>query len=127
MALTKEITKGKKYRLFAEVGKKSDGSRRRKTKIVKSTGLKEARKVAQKFEDELVNGLAYSSNMLFSTFSEKWKENYVLSDLSNTTIENYTGSLKHVVRFFGDYKMGEINAFLITDFFKMKEKKAEDH
>lgn len=124
MAYAEEIIKGKKYRLFANLGKLPNGKYQRKTKIVEARGIREARRMAQDFEDELLERLAFSSDMFLTAFADKWLENYASVELASTTYEKYKNTLKYIKSHFGNYRMGEIKPLMIVEFFnKEREKK----
>src|SRR5690625_4535830 len=117
MAYIEELIKGKKYRLYANLGKKPNGKYERRTKIVEANGKKEANKLAQQFEDNLLERLAFSSDMFLVTFADKWLDNYASVELATTTYEKYENALKYIIDYFGDYRMGEIKPLMIVEFF----------
>lgn len=122
MASIHEIIRGKKYRLVAELGYLPNGKRDRKTKIVEASGKREARKLAQEFEDEIKNERKYSKNMLFVTFVDNWKENFAKDNLDVATMEKYEGSLKHIVAYFENYRISDIQPLHIVNFYKNEQK-----
>lgn len=115
MAHIQELVKNKKYKLVVEIGKVG---RKRRTRTVKASGIKEARKLLRDFENEL-DEIAHldSSDPMFVSFVNLWMESYVLEKLEPPTYENYENLLTHINRFFKDYKLKDIKPFHIDEFF----------
>src|SRR5690554_6123784 len=117
MSFATEVIKGKKYRLFAELGVLPNGKRERKTKIVEAGGIKEARKLAEEFEDYLLDKMKLDENIPFINFAKKWVKNYASTELEPPTYENYTNALKVIIEYFHNYRIGEIKSLTIVEFF----------
>lgn len=122
MSFAVEVVKGKKYRLFAELGFLPNGKRERKTKMVEAKGIKEARKLAQEFEDDLLARMVFDENMLFMEFTEKWIDNYASVELEQSTFENYKSALKVITEYFPKQRVSEIKALSIIEFFNSERK-----
>ncbi|MGM8212725.1 tyrosine-type recombinase/integrase [Virgibacillus sp. W0430] len=122
MAFAKEVSKGKKYRLFAELGILPNGKRERRTKIVEAGGMKEARKLARDFENDLMERLALNEDMFLSVFVDKWIENYASVELAETTLEKYENTLEYIVDHFRNIRMGDITSLMIIEFFNKERK-----
>lgn len=122
MSFAVEVVKGKKYRLFAELGFLPNGKRERKTKMVEAKGIKEARKLAQEFEDDLLARMVFDENMLFTEFTEKWLDNYASVELEQSTFENYEKALEVIKEYFSKQRVSEIKALSIIEFFNNERK-----
>lgn len=122
MASVQELIQGKKYRIFANLGKLPNGRYDRKTKIVEASGKKEARRMAQDFEDDLLDRLKYSGEMFLSTFVDKWLDNYARVELAQSTLENYESVLTYILDELGNRRMIDINSLAIIEFFNIERK-----
>lgn len=122
MSFAVEVVKGKKYRLFAELGLLPNGKRERKTKMADAKGIKEARKLAQEFEDDLLARMVFDENMLFTEFTEKWIDNYASVELEQSTFENYEKALEVIKEYFSKQRVSEIKALSIIEFFNNERK-----
>lgn len=85
LAHIQELVKNKKYKLVVEVGKVG---RKRRTRTVDATGIREARELLREFKNEL-DEIAHldTSDPSFVAFSNLWMENYALEELQPNTIE----------------------------------------
>src|SRR5690625_3661569 len=122
MAYVEEIVRGKKYRIYANLGKSPDGKYIRRTKTVEAGGIREARRMAQEFEDELLERLNYSEDMFLVTLADKWIKNYASTELSKSTLDNYTNALEYITSYFKNTRVNEITSLSITEFFNNERK-----
>lgn len=122
MASAEEMIRGKKYRLWAELGKLPNGRRDRRSKVVKASGKREAKKLAQDFEDDLIERLGLDEDMFFSILADKWLKNYAEDELEITTYEKYVASLEYIIEHFESYRTKEIKPLSIIEFFKNEKK-----
>lgn len=112
------------YRFVVSVGFDANGKRVRKTKTVKASNMREARKLAAQFEVEVYSGeYITSQKMTFKAFVEEWKTKYAQEHLSPNTLETYMLHLKNrIVPVFKEVKLEKIKPLHILDFLKSLEK-----
>lgn len=122
MASAEEIVRGKRYKLYAELGRSPNGNRIRRTKTVEANGIREARRLAQEFEDDLLERLNYSSDMFLVTLADKWIKNYASTELAKSTLDNYTNALECIADYFKNIRVKEITPLSITEFFNNERK-----
>lgn len=117
MGYYKDLGDGR-YRLFAEMGKDKKAKRKRKTKIVRASGIREVNRLLSDFEYEVRNSEELNiENITFGTFLERWRKNFADVKLAATTNEVYDYVLKPIQAYFQDYLMREIRTLDIDDFF----------
>lgn len=122
MASFKEVSKGK-YRLYVELGYDAEGKRRRKTKTVEATGPRQARKLLQEFEMEVLDSQHLEDeNPTFASFVDRWKSNYAEVELSASTLEKYNDVLKYIQPYFKGKRMKDITTFHIVQYFTKERK-----
>ncbi|MFU1991982.1 site-specific integrase [Priestia megaterium] len=111
------------YRFVVSAGFDSSGKRIRKTKTVKASNMREAKKLAAQFEVEVYSGEYISpEKMLFKAFVEEWKNKYAEEHLSPNTLATYVLHLKNrIIPFFGEVKLEKIKPLHILDFLKSLE------
>src|SRR5690625_1836132 len=114
LAHIQELVKNKKYKLVVEVGKVG---RKRRTRTVDATGIRQARELLREFKNEL-DDIAHldTSDPSFVAFSNLWMENYAMEELQPNTIERYEGQLVYINKYFKDHKLKDIRVFDITQF-----------
>lgn len=106
-----------KYRLFVEVGIDKKGKRKRKTKVVNASGIREARKLLAAFENDALNQKDELERITFSEFVQRWKQAYAIPKLSASTREVYDGILDYLLPIFNDESMVEIKTIDLVEFF----------
>ncbi|MBE2973388.1 site-specific integrase [Priestia megaterium] len=111
------------YRFVVSAGFDSRGKRIRKTKTVKASNMREAKKLAAQFEVEVYSGEYIApEKMLFKAFIEEWKNKYAEEHLSPNTLATYMLHLKNrIIPFFGEVKFEKIKPLHILDFLKSLE------
>lgn len=117
MASIQELIRGKKYKLFAELDRLPNGKRDRRTKVVEASGKREARMMADEFENDLRERMNLDEEMFFVSFKNKWLKNYAEVELESTTLENYIAALNTITPYFENYRMKEIRPLSIIEFF----------
>lgn len=123
MAYYKDLGNGR-YRLFAEAGKGKKGRRKRKTRIVQASGIRELNRLLSDFEYEVRNNEDESiENITFGKFVPIWRKNYAEEELEDTTQQTYEGVLKFIVPAFEEELMSDIRTLDIVEYFA-KEKRA---
>src|SRR5690625_3511588 len=120
LAHIQELVKNKKYKLVVEVGKVG---RKRRTRTVDATGIREARELLREFQNEL-DDIAHldTSDPSFVAFSNLWMENFAMENLEPPTYENYENLVVHMNRFFKDFKLKDIKPFHIDEFFNAERR-----
>src|SRR5690625_4307369 len=120
MAHIQELEKNKKYKLIVEVG---TDTRKRRTRTVKASGIREARRLLREFQNE-IDEMAHldTSDPSFVAFSNLWMENYALEELQPNTSETYKQQLEYIKEYFKDYKLRDIKPFNITQFFNAEKR-----
>lgn len=106
-----------KYRLFVEAGTDKKGNRKRRTRIVRASGVREVRKLLIAFENEVDNEKEVLDQITFGDFVEQWKNAYAIPNLSPSTREVYYGILDYFIPIFKDEVMTEIKTIDLVDFF----------
>ncbi|MDY0407235.1 tyrosine-type recombinase/integrase [Virgibacillus sp. 179-BFC.A HS] len=118
MASFVELVPNKKYKLFVELESNPDGSRNRRTKVVKANGKREARKLLSKFEQEIIENSHLSiDNPFMPAFIDRWRKNYAQTELDVATLESYNISLKQIERYFKKKKIKAIKPLHIIEFY----------
>ncbi|MGE6370602.1 tyrosine-type recombinase/integrase [Planococcus kocurii] len=121
MAYYKDLGSGR-YRLFAEAGKGKKGSRKRKTRIVRASGVRELNRLLSDFEYEVRNNEEQSiENITFGKFVDRWRKNYAVEELEDTTLQTYEGVLKFIIPSFEDSLMTEIRTLDIVEYFSTEK------
>ncbi|MGG0891653.1 site-specific integrase [Cytobacillus horneckiae] len=124
MASYEEIIPNKKYKLYVELGYDAKGKRKRRTKTVVASGPRQAAKLLREFENEIEDTLHLEDeNPTFSSFLNRWRENYAINELSASTLEKYEEMVESVEPYFSNKRIKDINTFQIVRFFA-NEKKA---
>src|SRR5690625_868523 len=120
MAHIQELEKNKKYKLIVEVG---TDKRKRRTRTVDASGIREARRLLREFQNEL-DEMAHldRSDPSFVAFSNLWMENYAMEELQPNTAETYQQQLKYIKDYFKEYKLKNIKPFDITQFFNAEKR-----
>lgn len=114
---------GGKFKLFVELGYDAKGKRIRRTKTIRASGPREARKMLSAFEVEVYNSVHIDpSKLTFTEFVERWKENYAEINLSASTREVYYGILKHIAPYFESKYIKDITTFHIVQYFTNEKK-----
>lgn len=123
MASFKEVGKGK-YKLYVELGYDATGKRKRKTKTIKASGPREAKKILAEFETEMYNKThVESKDVPFTAFLEIWKSNYGYTEIQRRTLENYENTLdSSILPYFGKMKMKKIKTLHIVEYFNIEKK-----
>lgn len=121
MASIQELIPRKKYKLWAELGKLPNGKRDRRSKTVEASGKREARKMAQEYEDELKDRLKLDEEMPFTILADKWWKNFAEVKLEAPTQEAYEASLKLIKSFFENYRTNEISPLSIVEFYNFEK------
>ncbi|MBY0005742.1 site-specific integrase [Priestia aryabhattai] len=111
------------YRFVVSAGFDSSGKRIRKTKTVKASNMREAKKLAAQFEVEVYSGEYIApEKMLFKAFVEEWRNKYAEEHLSPNTLVTYMLHLKNrIIPFFGEVKLEKIKPLHVLDFLKSLE------
>src|SRR5690625_7568526 len=84
MAHIQELEKNKKYKLIVEVG---TDKRKRRTRTVDASGIREARRLLREFQNE-IDDTAHldTSDPNFIAFANLWVDNYVIEELQPNKI-----------------------------------------
>lgn len=106
-----------KYRLFVEAGYDRKGKRKRRTRVVTASGVREVRKLLTAFEHEVENEEEQLEQITFADFVERWKQAYAIPKLSVSTREVYDIILSYLLPIFGDYVMNDIHTIDLVEFF----------
>src|SRR5690625_18094 len=120
MAHIQELEKNKKYKLIVEVG---TDKRKRRTRTVDASGIREARRLLREFQNE-IDDTAHldTSDPNFIAFANLWVDNYVIEELQPNTSETYRQQLKYIREYFKNYKLRDIKPFNITQFFNAEKR-----
>lgn len=108
-----------KYKIYVEMGRDNLGKRRRRTKTVTPTSLRNLRKLKRDFEiqcheekDETIE------NITFKSFVDRWMKNHVETNLKLTTKDTYTHVIEnHLLDSFGKLKLKDIKKYHIVEYF----------
>lgn len=106
-----------KYRLFAEAGLDKKGKRKRRTRIVQASGVREVRKLLTAFENEVENEKEEVEKITFSGFVDRWWNVYAIPKLAASTREVYERILKYLLPIFGDDIISDIKTIDLVEFF----------
>ncbi|MEN9406606.1 MAG: Brevibacillus phage Abouo [Bacillota bacterium] len=111
------------YRLVIEIGYDADGKRIKKSKTVKVTTKREAKKALAQFIAEYESGQYIEpEKMTFATFVTKWEEKYAKKHLSPVTLTTYKHQLKnHILPALGHLPLAMIKPMHIVDFINCLE------
>lgn len=120
MAHVEELIRNQKYKLVVEVG---EVNRKRRTRTVEATGIRQARELLREFQNEL-DEIAHldASDPTFVGFVNLWIENYAEPELDVATLESYEGHLTFINKYFKDMKLKEVKAFHITGFYNAERR-----
>lgn len=131
MASIKEMGNNK-YRVFVSDGYDLKGQRRRVSKVVTASSLREAKKQAAVFESELIKGkVELSNNSTVRQLVDRWRE-FRTSEMADKTVVRYNGILDDfIIPAFGRKKVKEIQPLHIENYLEQlshdgirKDKKA---
>ncbi|WP_392454860.1 tyrosine-type recombinase/integrase [Chryseomicrobium aureum] len=112
-----ELGEGR-YRLFVDNGKDRKGKRKRKTKIVHASGVRELKYLLRQFENEVENHKEDDTRRIsFEEFVTMWKKNYMQTELELSTQQTYNGLLKFITPFFNEMDMDQIKTIDIVNYF----------
>ena len=120
MAHIQELEKNKKYKLVVEVG---ETERKRRTRTVEASGIREARRLLREFQNEIDDTAHLDrSDPSFVAFSDLWFENYALEELEPITYDSYEQMLIPINNYFKDMKLKDITPLDIRNFFNAEKR-----
>jgi integrase len=112
-----------KVLLVSSVGYKPGRHQQKKSKIhllnpgmSPESKLKEAKRLAVLYDEQVRSGKAFDSNIRFDAFVRRWWESYALVHLQPKTLQSYESQLQVINSFLGTRMMGRITPKDILDF-----------
>lgn len=79
---------------------------------------REVKLYAAEFEKKVKGGRYFTGeNIRLKDFVEKWMKEYAEQELEESTVNDYKGVLRRILPKLGDYKLGELNALVVKEFF----------
>lgn len=113
-----------RYRLTVELGYHVNGQRIRKYKTVDAARKRDAVKLLEVFEREVIAAqVKNGEDVTFGEFVERWRHDYARTNLEPSTMEVYEYVLPPILSAFHRMKIGAIDTFHLVEFLNNEKRR----